>query len=51
MTNDLKDLVTLFPRQALHAYKIEFNHPISEKYTKIICELPNDMKDLNTSLQ
>ena len=51
MTNDLKDLVTLFPRQALHAYKIEFNHPISEKYTKIICELPDDMKDLNTSLQ
>ena len=51
LTNDLKDLILLFPRQALHSYKIEFDHPILKKHIKITCDLPNDMKDLNTNLQ
>ena len=51
MTDNLKNLVSLFPRQALHSYKIEFEHPIFEKRIKITCDLPNDMKDLNTNLQ
>ena len=51
MANNLKKLVSLFPRQALHSYKIEFVHPISEKQIKITCDLPDDMKDLNTNLQ
>ena len=51
LTNDLKDFILLFPRQALHSYKIEFDHPILEKYIKITCDLPDDMKDLNKNLQ
>ena len=51
MTNSLRDLVSLFPRQALHSYKVEFNHPILEKKIKITCDLPNDMKDLDINLQ
>ena len=51
MKDGLKDIISLFPRQALHSYKIEFDHPISEKHIKITCELPNDMKDLNKNLQ
>ncbi len=51
MTESLRNLVSLFPRQALHSYKIEFNHPILEKQIKITCDLPNDMKDLNINLK
>ncbi len=51
MSNSLKDLILLFPRQALHSYRIEFSHPILKKQIKITCDLPNDMKDLNTNLQ
>ena len=51
MRDDLKNLILKFPRQALHSYKIEFNHPILEKNIKITCELPDDMKDLNTNLE
>ena len=47
----IRDLVSLFPRQALHSYKIEFNHPIIEKRINISCDLPNDMKDLYSNLQ
>ena len=51
MANNLKKLVSLFPRQALHSYKIEFDHPIIEKQIKITCDLPDDMKDLSINLQ
>tara|TARA_Y100001935_G_scaffold206674_1_gene175832 strand:+ start:19 stop:768 length:750 start_codon:yes stop_codon:yes gene_type:complete len=51
MRDDLKNLILKFPRQALHSYKIEFNHPILEKNIKITCELPDDMRDLNTNLE
>ena len=51
MKDELKNLVLLFPRQALHSYKIEFYHPIKQKHIKITCELPYDMKDLNKNLQ
>ena len=47
----LKSIISLFPRQALHSYKIEFNHPILEKNINITCELPDDMKDLKSNLQ
>ena len=35
---------TLINRQALHAYKIKFVHPVSRKETVIKTELPDDMK-------
>ena len=51
MADGLKDFISLFPRQALHSHKIEFDHPILEKHIKITCDLPDDMKDLNKNLQ
>ncbi len=51
MTNNLRSLISLFPRQALHSHKIEFDHPILEKHIIITCDLPDDMKDLNNNLQ
>ena len=51
MIDSVRDLVSFFPRQALHSYKIEFDHPILEKHIKITCDLPDDMKDLNKNLQ
>ncbi len=51
MADNLRNLVSLFPRQALHSYKIEFDHPISKKHIKITCDLPNDMRNLKTKLQ
>ena len=37
---------TLINRQALHAYKIEFTHPVSRKEMVIESELPDDMKSI-----
>ena len=36
----------LINRQALHAYKVTFIHPIYKNKIEIVAELPNDMKDL-----
>ena len=36
----------LINRQALHAYKINFIHPINNKKMEIISDLPNDIKKL-----
>lgn len=47
---DINEYLSNFPRQALHSYKLEFIHPISEKLIKITCELPTDMKDLESIL-
>lgn len=35
-----------FNRQALHSYKLEFNHPITNKPIKVKAPLPNDLKEL-----
>ena len=51
MTTNQKDCILLFPRQALHSHKIEFDHPIIEKHIKITCDLPDDMRDLKANLQ
>ena len=37
---------TLINRQALHAYKIEFTHPVTRKEIVIESELPDDMKSI-----
>lgn len=36
----------LINRQALHAYKVSFTHPITKENIAIIAELPKDMKKL-----
>ena len=35
-----------FPRQALHAYKIEFEHPITHEHIMHELDLPQDIKEL-----
>ncbi len=40
-----------FGRQALHAYKLVFNHPKTNKKIKVIAPLLKDMKDLIKSLK
>ena len=34
-----------FVRQALHSYKLEFNHPITNKLIKVKAPLPKDLKE------
>lgn len=36
----------LISRQALHAYKVEFIHPVSKKIIEVTCTLPQDMMNL-----
>lgn len=33
-------------RQALHSYKLEFYHPITNKKISFVCDLPNDIKNI-----
>ena len=40
------DTMLYINRQALHAYKICFNHPITNKNIEIVANIPNDMKML-----
>ena len=49
--HNIREYLSNFPRQALHSYKLEFIHPISKKLIKITCELPIDMKDLESKLK
>ena len=51
LPSNVKDYISNFSRQALHSYKIEFLHPKSQKLIKITCDLPPDMKDLESKLQ
>jgi 23S rRNA pseudouridine1911/1915/1917 synthase len=36
----------LFKRQALHATKLSFIHPITKQYLEFVSPLPNDIKHL-----
>lgn len=44
-------LLKNFPRQALHAHKISFYHPVSGKKLTFTSELPQDIKELLKSLE
>lgn len=36
----------MIDRQALHAYSVEFPHPLEKRIIKILCPLPEDMNNL-----
>ena len=40
-----------FVRQALHSYKLEFNHPITNKLIKVKAPLPNDLKEFISKIK
>lgn len=50
-SDSLKDLLQNFPRQALHSYKIEFNHPRSQNLLSFEIELPDDLQKLYNALK
>ncbi len=41
--NELKDIIRQFPRQALHAHKLAFTHPMSDKQIEVKAPLPDDL--------
>lgn len=46
----LRDTLNNFPRQALHAWQLSFDHPISKEPLHFSAPLPQDMHDLLTTL-
>lgn len=48
---ELQDLLRNFPRQALHAKKLGFLHPITEEYLEWKCPTPDDLSHLIKMLQ
>lgn len=51
ISSDLQKFISNFQRQALHSYKIAFNHPRNGKMMQFEIELPDDMKKLENKLQ
>lgn len=48
---ELKSVIKEFKRQALHAYLLGFEHPISKEKMSFRSELPEDMEDLVNRLR
>ncbi len=46
----LPDLVQNFPRQALHAFVLTFNHPTTHQRMSFTANLPRDMEELQEAL-
>ena len=46
VSNELRDVLREFPRQALHAKKLELHHPDTNKLVSWEVELPNDFQGL-----
>lgn len=46
ISDDLKDFIKSFSRQALHAHKLSFIHPITKENVQVTCELPHDYAKL-----
>ena len=51
MSLQLKELVGAFERQALHAYKLGFTHPITNELLEFIIDLPEDIQKLCQKLK
>lgn len=44
--HNVNDIQKYIKRQALHAYKVTFNHPVTNKKMEITASIPEDMKEL-----
>ncbi len=51
LSPEIKSLVQAFKRQALHAYKLEFIHPITEELMEFEIGLPKDIQTLCQQLE
>ena len=47
----LKSFVNTFPRQALHAYSLGFEHPINHQRLSFTADFPEDMQNLIENLR
>ena len=47
----LKALLTEFPRQALHAERVAFLHPVSQELIQVVAPLPRDLAALIGSIE
>lgn len=43
---ELKPIIRNFPRQALHAQRLQFKHPLNDKKITVTAELPEDLEQL-----
>ena len=50
-TPQLAETMRAFKRQALHAEKLEFAHPVTGKLVSAIAEMPDDMRELIAALR
>jgi 23S rRNA pseudouridine1911/1915/1917 synthase len=50
-SEELKNVLRNFRRQALHAFKLGFEHPEDGKWMEWECAIPHDMQQLLTELQ
>jgi 23S rRNA pseudouridine1911/1915/1917 synthase len=48
---ELTEAMRTFKRQALHAEKLEFNHPVSGELVSVAVEMPADLKALLSALR
>ena len=48
---ELNDALCKFPRQALHAFELSFDHPISKRQMTWRAEIPGDMQSLLNTLR
>ena len=51
LSPEIKNLVTSFKRQALHAYRLEFIHPMTDELMEFEIDLPPDMQQLCQKLE
>ena len=51
LSKEEKDYLKKFKRQALHAYKLEFDHPLTKLKIKLESKLPQDLQDLEKILE
>ncbi|CAO4834788.1 MAG: Ribosomal large subunit pseudouridine synthase D [Holosporales bacterium] len=49
-TKNLSPEILAFPRQALHAFVLEFTHPSTRDRLRFCIDLPQDLKDLEAAL-
>jgi 23S rRNA pseudouridine1911/1915/1917 synthase len=50
-TPELAEAMRGFKRQALHAEKLEFAHPVSGKSVSVVADVPADMEKLLQALR
>lgn len=51
ISEDLSKQLMAFPRQALHAFQLSFEHPLSQELCSFECELPQDYENLLNALR